>query len=342
MPVTLGELADRFDCELIGDAGVSVDRVGTLSSAGPGAVSFFANPLFRDALRATRATAVIVPAGTGDDCPVAALVSANPYACYARVAAWLSPPPSMPAGIHPTASVDASAEISPSASIGPLAAIGAGAQVGDQAVIGAGSVIGDAVRIGADTRIAPRVSVLDSVRIGQRCILHSGVVIGADGFGFAPDAGKWVKVPQLGSVLIGDDVEIGANSTIDRGTIESTVIEDGVKLDNLVQIAHNARIGAHSIMAAMSGVAGSTKLGQRCMVGGGAVMINHLTICDDVLVTFRSVITKSISEPGTYSGSLPADEASQWRRNAARFRSLDKLAGRVRKIESVLKKLSGS
>ena len=164
-------------------------------------------------------------------------------------------------------------------------------------------------------------------------MLHSGVVIGSDGFGFAPDAGEWVKVPQLGSVTIGDDVEIGANTTIDRGSIEDTIIEDGVKLDNLVQIAHNAHLGAHTVMAAMSGVAGSTKLGRRCMIAGGVVMIGHLKICDDVLFTFRSVVTKSVSTPGTYGGSLQADDAARWRRNAARFRKLDELADRLRAVE---------
>ena len=182
-----------------------------------------------------------------------------------------------------------------------------------------------------------RVTVLDGVRIGERCIVHPGAVIGADGFGFAPDRGAWVKVPQLGSVAIGNDVEIGANTTIDRGTIDDTVIEDGVKLDNLVQIAHNVRLGEHTIMAAMSGVAGSTKVGKRCMIGGGVVMINQLTICDDVLFTFRSVVTRSVTVPGTYSGSLPAEEAALWRRNAARFKSLDALADRLRAVERRLK-----
>ena len=180
------------------------------------------------------------------------------------------------------------------------------------------------------------------MRIGARCIVHPGAVIGADGFGFAPDRGSWHKIPQVGSVLIGDDVEIGANTTIDRGAIDDTVIEDGVKLDNLVQIAHNARIGAHTIMAAMSGVAGSTKLGKRCMIGGGAVMINSLTICDDVTFTFRSIVTRSVDEPGTYSGHLPAEEAGLWRKNAARFRKLYELADRLIKAERVLAKITGT
>ena len=180
------------------------------------------------------------------------------------------------------------------------------------------------------------------MRIGARCIVHPGAVIGADGFGFAPDSGKWQKIPQVGSVIIGDDVEIGANTTIDRGAIEDTVIEDGVKLDNLVQIAHNARIGAHTIMAAMSGVAGSTKVGKRCMIGGGTVMINSLTIGDDVTITFRSIVTRSIEEPGTYSGHLPAEEAGLWRKNAARFRKLDALADRLIEAERTLERIAGT
>jgi UDP-3-O-[3-hydroxymyristoyl] glucosamine N-acyltransferase len=192
------------------------------------------------------------------------------------------------------------------------------------------------VKVGAHSRLAPRVTVLDGVTIGERCIVHSGAVIGADGFGFAEDHGEWVKIPQLGTVLIGDDVEIGANTTIDRGTIEATVIEDGVKLDNLVQIAHNVRVGAHTVMAAMSGAAGSTKIGRRCKVGGGAVIANQLTICDDVLLLFRSVVTKSIAKPGVYGGALPADEARRWRRNVSRLKNLDTMAERLRTVEKAM------
>ena len=209
-------------------------------------------------------------------------------------------------------------------------------------MIGAGAVLGSSVAVGTGTRIGARVTLLDGVRIGARCIVHPGAVIGADGFGFAPDRGAWQKIPQVGGVVIGDDVEIGANTTIDRGAIEDTVIEDGVKLDNLVQIAHNVRIGAHTIMAAMSGVAGSTKVGKRCMIGGGVVMINSLTICDDVMFTFRSIVTRSVDKPGTYSGHLPAEEAGLWRKNAARFRKLDELADRLIKAERALAKITGT
>ena len=196
-------------------------------------------------------------------------------------------------------------------------------------------------RLDSGCHVHANVTLGHGVRMGKRVIVHPGAVIGADGFGFALDQGAWVKVPQLGTVIIGNDVEIGANTTVDRGTIEPTVIEDGVKLDNMVQIAHNVRVGAHTIMAAMAGAAGSTKIGRRCMFGGGAVTINHLEICDDVLVTFRSIVTKSITKPGTYSGSLPAEEAAQWRRQVARFRSLDKFAARLRAVENALRQLTG-
>jgi UDP-3-O-[3-hydroxymyristoyl] glucosamine N-acyltransferase len=341
MAATLGELAARFGCELHGDPGLTVARVGTLSSAPPDAVTFLANSHYRTQLAATRAAAVILAPRDREACPVASLVHPDPYLTYARVASFLHPPLSAAPGVHATAAVASSARVAASAEVGAQAVIGPHCAIGDDVVIGAGTVLSANVRIGAATRIGPRVTLLDGVRIGARCIVHAGAVIGADGFGFAPDDGKWQKIPQLGGVVIGDDVEIGANTTIDRGTIEDTVIEDGVKLDNLVQIAHNVRIGAHTIMAAMSGIAGSTKVGKRCMIGGGVVMINQLTICDDALFTFRSIVTRSVDEPGTYSGHLPAEEAAKWRKSAARFRQLDAIADRLTKLERELPKSTG-
>jgi UDP-3-O-[3-hydroxymyristoyl] glucosamine N-acyltransferase len=343
MSATLDELASRFDCRVQGDGSTVVGRVATLAAAEPDSISFLANPLYKEQLATTRAGAVILNSAASDACPVACLVSRNPYAVYARVAALLHPPADAVAGTHPDASVESSASVASTAEIGPRAVIGSGATIGAGAIIGAGSVIAAGARVGADSRIAPLVSILDNVVIGERCIVHSGSVIGADGFGFAEEDGRWIKVPQLGSVIIGDDVEIGANTTIDRGTIEDTVIEDGVKLDNLVQIAHNVRVGAHTVMAAMSGAAGSTKIGKRCKVGGGVVMVGHLSICDDVMFTFRSVVTKSVTEPGTYGGSLQATEASKWRRSAARFRQLDamheRLVGLERQLQTFLGKM---
>jgi len=339
---TLGELAARFGCELRGDPKAVVARVATLAGATPDAITFLANPLYRSQLAGTRAGCVILAPRDRDACPVASLAHADPYLVYARIAAFLNPKLATVLGVHATAVVAASARVAPSAEIGPQAVVGADCTIGQGVVIGAGTVLGTNVLVGERTSIGPRVTLLDGVRIGARCIVHPGVVIGADGFGFAPDRGTWQKIPQVGGVVIGDDVEIGANTTIDRGAIEDTVIEDGVKIDNLVQIAHNVRLGAHTIMAAMSGVAGSTKVGKRCMIGGAVVMINSLSICDDALFTFGSVVTKSVDEPGTYSGHLPAEEAGKWRKSAARFRQLDALADRLIKVERELAKLTGT
>ena len=342
MAATLGELAARYGCELHGDPTVVVNRVGTLSNAAPDAVAFLANSLYRAQLEGTRAAAVIVAPRDRAACPVASLVHAEPYLIYARIASSLYPPAAAVAGVHASAVVAASARVAASAQIDAHAVVGGNSTIGEEAVIGPGTVVGANVTVGRATRIGARVTLLDDVRIGARCILHPGVVIGADGFGFAPDHGAWQKIPQVGGVVIGDDVEIGANTTVDRGTIDDTVIEDGVKIDNLVQIAHNVRLGAHTIMAAMSGVAGSTKVGKRCMIGGGVVMVNQLTICDDVTFTFRSIVTRSVDEPGTYSGHLPAEEVATWRKNAARFRKLDVLADRLVKAERDLARLTGT
>jgi UDP-3-O-[3-hydroxymyristoyl] glucosamine N-acyltransferase len=341
MPATLDELASRYACVVRGDGATVVERVATLASASADAISFLANPLYRDQLASTRAGAVILDAGSSESCPVPCLVSDNPYAVYAEVAAELHPLPVARPGIDPDASVDPTASVADSAEIGPRAVVGPGASVGEHAIVGAGAVIGRDSVVGAGSRIAQLASLCDRVSIGRRCIVHSGVIIGADGFGFAERSDRWIKVPQIGGVQIGDDVEIGANTTIDRGTIDDTVIEDGVKLDNLVQIAHNVRVGAHTVMAAMSGAAGSTQIGKRCKVGGGVVMVGHLNICDDVMFTFRSVVTHSVTEPGVYGGSLPADEASKWRRSAARFRQLDAMHDRLRALEGRIKTIEG-
>ena len=339
MGVTLGELAAKFGCELHGAAGHVITRVGTLSGAGPDAITFLANPAYRAQLAGTCAAAVILEERSRADCPVASLVHPQPYLIYARVASSLYPPPAPRPGVHATSVVGAGARVAPTAEVGASVVIGEGVTIGAGAVIGAGSVLGAGVSIGAGTRIGPRVVVLDRVRIGARCVLHPGAVVGADGFGFAPDAGKWQKIPQVGGVTIGDDVEIGANTTVDRGAIEDTIIEDGVKLDNLVQIAHNVRIGAHTAIAAMAGVAGSTKIGKRCMIAGGVIVLNSLEICDDVMFTFGSVVTKSVDEPGKYSGQLPAEPSSRWQKNVARFRQLDSLADRISAAERAVAEL---
>jgi UDP-3-O-[3-hydroxymyristoyl] glucosamine N-acyltransferase len=331
--VTLGQIAARFGLVLRGDPDARVTGVATLRDARAGHLSFLTNPRYRRFLPATAATAVVLDEPTSADCTVAALISANPYADYARIAAWLHPPPPPSPGIHPSAVVDATARVAPSATVGPQAVIEAGCEVGERAVIGAGAVVGAGSVVGADSRLAARVVFYRGVRIGQRCIIHSGAVLGADGFGIAKDRDGWVKVPQLGGVVVGDDVEIGANTTIDRGAIDDTVIEDDVKLDNQIQVGHNVRIGAHTAIAGCVGISGSTTIGKRCMIGGAAGIAGHLEICDDVAVLGLSMVSRSITKPGLYSSGLPVSEAGAWRRVVARLRHLDELFDRVRRLE---------
>jgi len=342
MSFTLGELAVRFGCTLKGDPDARVSRVATLEDAGPDAVTFLANPKYRRYLSQTRAGAVIVEPRLADACPGAALIGPNPYAIYARIATLLHPAPVAAPGIHPSAIVDASAQIDPAAAIGPRAVIEAGVVVGPRAAIGPGCVVMHGARVGADTRLVANVTLCHDVSIGERCLLHPGAVIGADGFGLAPDRGEWLKVPQIGSVRIGNDVEIGASTTIDRGAIEDTVIDDGVKLDNQIQIAHNVRIGAHTAIAGCAGISGSAVIGQRCMIGGMVGIAGHLTICDDVMVTGKSFVSSSIRKPGYYSSGLPIDETARFRKNAARFHQLDDMARQVRRLRRVAGESAGA
>src|SRR5688572_21411838 len=329
---TLGALAVRFGCELQGDPGIEVDAVATLQNAAPHSIAFLANPKYRKHLATTRAAAVILDPKFAAQCPVAALLSANPYALYARIAAVLHPPPPAEPGIHPRAAVDAGAEIDASASIGPGAVIEHGAKIGARVSVGPGCVVMAQAAVGADTRLVANVTLCRGVVLGERCLLHPGVVVGGDGFGLAPDRAGWVKVPQIGSVRIGDDVEIGSNTTIDRGAIDDTIIEHGVKLDNQIQIGHNVRVGAHTAIAGCTGVSGSTTIGSRCLIAGMVGIAGHLSIADDVVVTGRTFVNHSIAGKGTYSGGLPMDEGKRFRRNAARFRRLDELARKVRRL----------
>jgi UDP-3-O-[3-hydroxymyristoyl] glucosamine N-acyltransferase len=329
---SLGELAVRFGCTLKGDPDLRVAHVATLERADPQSLSFLANPKYRRYLSQTKAGAVVLDAKSAADCPVAALIAKNPYAVYARIASQLHPAPPVIPGRHPSAVVDPSAVIDPSASIGPCAVIGARTRLGARCSIGPGCVLLEDVTVGADTRLVANVTLCSSVVLGERCLAHPGVVIGADGFGLAPSDGEWLKVPQVGGVRIGNDVEIGASTTIDRGAIEDTVIEDGVKLDNQIQIGHNVRIGAHTAIAGCSGVSGSTTIGSRCMLGGMVGVAGHLTICDDVVVTGKSFVSSHIRKPGYYSSGIPVDETPRFRKNAARFHRLDELARQVRRL----------
>jgi UDP-3-O-[3-hydroxymyristoyl] glucosamine N-acyltransferase len=333
MAFALGELAVRFGCELRGDPDIPVARVATLASAGPGELSFLANPRYRPQLIGTRAAAVVLNEAAAADCPVAMLVSANPYATYARIAAILHPPPPLVPGVHATAIVDGGARIDPSAEVGALAVIGAGVTVGPRCLIGPHCVLAPGVTLGTDVRLVARVTLGPNVEIGARSVLQPGAVVGGDGFGFAPERGGWLKVPQLGTVRVGADVEIGANTTIDRGAIEDTVIEEGAKLDNLIMIAHNVRIGAHTAIAACTGISGSTSVGKRCMIGGHCGFAGHISIADDVVITGYSMISRSIERAGVYSSGIPFEEARAWRRLVARFKRMHLLEGRVRRLE---------
>lgn len=334
MSVSLGELAVRFGCELRGDPNTPVDSVATLANAHPRAVTFLANPKYRSQLAATKAAAVVLDPKNADACKVAALVCPNPYATYARIAALLHPPPQPSAGVHPTAVVAPDVRIDPTASVGPLCTVASGVTIGARAVIGPQCVIESGARISDDVRLVARVTLCRDVEIGARTICHPGAVIGGDGFGFAPDGqGAWLKVPQVGSVRVGADVDIGANTTIDRGAIEDTVIGEGVKLDNQIQVGHNVQIGAHTAVAACVGISGSTTIGERCMIGGAAGISGHLTIADDVMVTGFTMVTHSITKAGVYSSGIPSEEARVWRRMIGRFKRLNLYADRLAAVE---------
>ncbi|MDE2090139.1 MAG: UDP-3-O-(3-hydroxymyristoyl)glucosamine N-acyltransferase [Gammaproteobacteria bacterium] len=339
MALTLGELADRLSVETHGDANCIITGVATLQHAEKGALTFLANPHYRKYLADTAASAVILRRADLSACPVSALVSDNPYAADERAAELKYPPAPAPRGVHPSACVSAASQIHDSAWIGPHCVVEAGARIEDGAYIGPGCTVGENVVVGADSRLQANVTLCRGTRIGRRALIHPGVVIGSDGFGFAQECGAWVKVPQLGGVRIGDDVEIGANTTVDRGALEDTVIEDGVKLDNQIQIAHNVHIGAHTAIAGCVGIAGSTRIGRRCTVGGAAGIAGHLEIADDVHITAMSMVIKSIAEPGVYSSGLPAEPNREWRKNYLRFCQLDELARRLHTLE---KKLDGN
>ncbi len=336
---TLREIAGRFGGEIVGDPELIVSRVATLENAGPDAIAFLANPRYLRQMEVTRAGAVIVGPAARDATSAARIVCSNPYAYFARVSALINPPREVVRGAHPTALVDASARVHPGAEVGPYAVVCRGAELAEGSMIGAGTYVGEGVRIGRNTRLHPSVTVYDGCTIGERGVLHSGVVIGADGFGIAFDEERWVKVPQIGRVRIGDDVEIGANTTVDRGAIDDTVIEDGVKLDNQIQVAHNVRIGAHTAIAACTGIAGSAQIGSHCRIGGAVAIAGHVVIADRVEISGHTAITRSIDTPGVYSGVYPFEPNAKWRRNAAQLRHLAEIGRRVSALENSLEKL---
>jgi UDP-3-O-[3-hydroxymyristoyl] glucosamine N-acyltransferase len=333
----IGELARMLGGELAGDAAIEVCRLATLEAADETSIGFLANPRYQAQLAATRAACVIVGPASREAAVArgAAIVCDDPYLAFARLTQWWAAQGRRAAvpGVHASAVVEAGARIDASASIGALAYVGRAAVVGAGAVIGAQGHVGEGAAVGEFTRLHPRVTLADACRIGRRGIVHSGAVIGADGFGFAPTEGRWEKIEQLGAVVIGDDVEIGANTCVDRGALDDTVLEDGVKLDNLVQIGHNVRVGAHSAFAGCVGVAGSARIGRHCTAGGGAIILGHLEIVDHVHITAATVITRSIHQPGQYSGLFPFDDNASWEKNAATLRQLHALRDRLRALE---------
>lgn len=333
MPISLGELATRFGCELVGDPDATVVSVASLANAGPAELAFFSSAALKPQLSSTRAAAVVLRAADAEASPVAVLIHENPYACFARMATALMPPPRFAAGVHASAVVADSATVADSAHLSAHVFVGERSVVGRNVYLGPGTVVGPDCTVGDDCRLIANVTLARSVTIGARGILHPGVVIGADGFGNAMTPEGWVKVPQLGGVRIGDDVEIGANTTVDCGALEDTVIEDGVRIDNLCMIAHNVHIGAHTAMAAHTAIAGSTTIGKRCLFAGMTGTVGHITVCDDVVVAGKSWLSKNVATPGTYAASFPAVAARSWAKQLARFRRLDVLDARVKKLE---------
>jgi UDP-3-O-[3-hydroxymyristoyl] glucosamine N-acyltransferase len=326
---TAAELARRFALELHGDADVRVVGVATLARAGRAELAFLANPRYRSQLAESDAGIVVMGAGDAEGHAGTALIAADPYVAFAKLAALFDTRIAATPGIHASAVVDASATIDPSASIGPFASIGARSTIAAGAVVGAGCAIGEDCVVGEDCDIGPRVTLVRRIRLGKRVLIHPGAVLGADGFGLAMEGGRWLKIPQLGGVVVGDDCEIGANTTIDRGALDDTVLEEDVRLDNQIQIGHNAHIGAHTAMAGCSAVAGSARIGRYCLIGGGAGVLGHLELCDRVIVTAMSLVTHSIREPGEYSSGTPLMDNRSWRKSAARFKQLDSIARRL-------------
>lgn len=330
---TLQQLAELLNAQLHGDGAITISAVATLETATTGQISFLANSKYRKFLSATNASVVLIKADDLEFCPTAALVVADPYVAFAKVAQLLDNTPASAEGIHPSAVIADSAVIDPTAHIGPHAVISKGAVIGADVQIGAGTFIGEYAVIGDGCKLWANVSVYHRVQVGQQTIIHSGAVIGSDGFGFANQRGQWLKIPQVGTVIIGEQCEIGAGSTIDRGALEDTTIGRNVIIDNLVHIAHNVQVGDHTAIAGCSVVAGSTKIGKYCIIGGACAINGHIEICDGVHLTGMSMITKSITEKGIYSSGMPATANLEWRKNSARYRQLDQMYQRLRDLE---------
>jgi UDP-3-O-[3-hydroxymyristoyl] glucosamine N-acyltransferase len=331
--IPLGVLAERTGAQLVGAGDVLIHRVAPLDEAGVGDIVFLANPKYRGQLAATRASAAIVQPADAGATALPKLVTANPYATYASVAMLFHPAQSVRPGIHATAIVAPSAEVASSASLAMFVIVGERTSIGERVHVHAGCVIGDDCAIADDVTLYPRVILYPHTSIGVRTIIHAGAVLGADGFGMAEQDGRWIKVPHVGGVVIGADVEIGANTTIDRGALGNTVLEDDVKLDNQIQIGHNCRIGRHTAIAGCAGIAGSTRIGKNCRIGGAAMIAGHLEIADGTVISGATGVFDSIREAGTYTATFPALPHSEWRHVAAIVRRLRSLNDKIRALQ---------
>ena len=336
---SLREIAAQLGGEVLGDGEVTVSRMASLASAKTGDLSFLSDSKYRSLLATTGASAIIVGNEARDATSLPRIVTENPYAYFARVSSLLNPVMAAERGVHATAVIDPTASVPESVSIAAHCYVGRHARIGENVVIGPGSVIGDYVHIGDNSCLHANVTIYAGCELGKNCVLSSGVVIGADGFGYAEADGKWVKIPQVGRVIIADDVEIGVNTAIDRGALDDTVIEEGVKLDNLIQIGHNCRIGAHSVIAGCVGIAGSARIGRHCRIGGAAMILGHLEIADGVTISPGSMITRSLAKADTYTALMPFQSHDKWLKTAAHLRHLDDMWTRLAQMENELEAL---
>lgn len=337
---SLTELTKNLDVSIKGNPDCLINGVCTIQQGAPGRITFLMNPLYKKYLADTKASAVILLADDATDCPVNAIIARDPYYTYTQIASYFDDRPKPAASLHPSVTLGNECQIDPSAYVGPNVSIGNHVTIGPRVHIGAGCAIGDYSVIEEDCRLDVNVVIYHKVKLGKRVVISSGTVIGSDGFGIAKHKGVWHKVPQLGGVIIEDDVEIGANCSIDRGAIDDTVIEKGAKLDNLIQIGHNVRIGQHTAIAACVGVSGSTTIGSNCLIGGMSGFAGHISIADNVIITGGSAITKSIREPGIYSSGVGGVVTNtEWRKNSARLHRLSHLTDRVKTLESIIQGL---
>ncbi|MBD8622823.1 UDP-3-O-(3-hydroxymyristoyl)glucosamine N-acyltransferase [Pseudomonas sp. CFBP 13727] len=329
----LGQLAEFLGATVSGDPEKIITGLATLQEAGPAQLSFLANPQYRKFLPDSHAGAVLLKAADAEGFQGDALIVPDPYLAYARISHLFDPKPHASAGVHPTAVIADDAQVDAAASVGPFAVIESGARIAAGVTVGAHCFIGARCEIGEGGWLAPRVTLYHDVRIGKRVVIQSGAVLGGEGFGFANEKGVWQKIAQIGGVSIGDDCEIGVNTAVDRGALADTLIGNGVKLDNQIQIAHNVQIGDNTAMAACVGISGSSKIGKNCMLAGGVGLVGHIEICDGVFITGMTMVTHSITEPGAYSSGTAMQPAAEWRKSAARLRQLDDMARRLKQVE---------